>query len=148
MCAGLYFYQPLSDKQHCQKVKVVLGIVWSLSHNHKNHGGLWTLVNSAFDVKDWIEFSRNWLRHFWRKMKLCFSPGNGGLCQRARASSLKEKNKWKSFALLYFLAIFSKFHLQVKQTYFIWFYSAYYFPFLLAVYISSKMPAEKKQHFF
>lgn len=49
MCAGLYFYQPLSDKQHCQKVKVMLGIVWSFPHNQKTHRGLGTPVNSVFD---------------------------------------------------------------------------------------------------
>lgn len=82
MCAGLYFYQPLSDKQHCQKVKVMLGIVWSLPHNQKTHRGLWTPVNSVLDEPELAPIKG-------LKGSSGSSPGNDAWCQRATVGSLK-----------------------------------------------------------
>lgn len=65
MCAGLYFYQPLSDKQHCQKVKVMLGIVWSLPHNQKHTGVCGLLLIRSL-------MSLNWPPYFWCKRKFWF----------------------------------------------------------------------------
>lgn len=57
MCAGLYFYQLLPDKQHCQKVKAMLGIelglVPSFLHNQINSGSV-ELLGFIFDIGGFI----------------------------------------------------------------------------------------------
>lgn len=92
MCAGLYFYQPLSDKQHCQKVKVMLGIVWSLPHNQKTRRGLW--IRSLMSL--------NWPPYFWCNRKFWFQSWQRCLVPTGHSRLFEIRKKVEKFCIHFF----------------------------------------------